>query len=99
MLNLHPSRDIVYAVTKPIPDPLHPTHMLAEPGDELVVRATNLDFPLTVIRQLPLHMSAFIPDDSVVLLAAYESGADDPVSEQPVGQPVERRLRLLRPGG
>lgn len=95
MLTLHPSRETVYAVTKAIPDPVYPGKMLAEPGDELVVRVMDERYPLTVLRHLPIETVAVIPDASVDLLASYELSADGAAIHQPSDVLDEPKLRLL----
>lgn len=78
--------DHVYEVVTAIPA------IGARPRDELVVRPTDPDFPLTVTRTFDLEMLAAIPDAAVTFLAAYEPGSKDPVSEPAVGP----GLRLVR---
>lgn len=99
MLHLHPSRDLVYAVLTPVPDPLHAGKTLAEPGDELVVRAHDDRWPITVLRRLPIDASPFFPDDAVRLCASYEATSDAPASDPSADFLAERRLRLLPPAG
>jgi hypothetical protein len=96
MLSLHPSRDLVYVVVKPIPDPLHPGRTLAEPGDEVIVRTYDLKFPITVLRRLPLELAMAFPDSAVSPPFSYEPASDAPVSERSSDLRGERSLRLLR---
>ena len=99
MVNLHPARDLVYAVVKSIPDPLHPGKTIAEPGDEIIVRVHDEHCPLAVLRRLPLDLVTAIPDKSVNLLASYEPSSAVPVSEQSAGSREARRLKLLGRAG
>ncbi len=99
MLNLHPARDLVYAVVKSVPDPLHPGMTLAEPGDEIIVRAHDEVCPLAVLRRLPLDLALAIPETSVNLLASYEPSSAVPVSEQSAASREARPLKLLGRAG
>lgn len=96
MLSLHPSRDLVYVVVKPVRDPLRPGRMLAEPGDEVIVRVHDEKFPITILRRLPLEMATMFPGDAVSQPFSYEPASDVPVSEQRGDLRDERRLWLLR---
>lgn len=95
MLNLHASREHVYAVLKPVRDPFHPGRLLAEPGDEVVVRSNDPDFPLTVVRQLPIDMAMAFPEDAVRLASdaplSVVQGSAEPCPPAPAQSP-----RLLR---
>lgn len=95
MLHLHPSRDLVYAVLKPIPDPMHSGRTLADAGDEIIVRAYHQRYPISVLRRLPIETAVMFPDDAVRLCASYEQNSDVPVSEKLADRPVEGRLKLL----
>ena len=99
-LNRHPSRDAAFLVKQRIPDPLHPGKTLAEPGDEILWRPTNGEYPLTVLRRLPGEMAVLIPDTAVELIASYEPASDVPVSPQSDDLPARRgALRLLPRSG
>lgn len=65
MVNLHPSLEIVYAVTKRIPAPID-----AQPGDEIILRPSDPDFPMVVRRTLPLELAALISTNAVRMLHA-----------------------------
>jgi len=69
MLNLHPSMEIVYAVVQPIPQ------LGALPGDEIIVRPTDPDFPVEVRRTFPLELVAAIPENAIRMLDASPSCA------------------------
>lgn len=77
MLNLHPSLEVVYAVVAAIPV------LGARPGDEIILRPSDPDFPIEVRRTFPIEMLAAIPDAAVRMLgaasafAAPASGARD----------------------
>lgn len=68
MVNLHPSLEVVYAVTARIPAPID-----AHPGDEIIFRPSDPDFPIVVRRTLPLELAAVIPDNAVRMLHAEPS--------------------------
>lgn len=81
--------DHVYEVVTAIPA------IGARPGDEILVRASNAEFPLTVIRQLGLDVLPAIPDAAVMFVASYEPESDVPVGEETTATP-RPALRLVR---
>lgn len=68
MVNIHPSLEMVHAVVEPIPDPQHRGRNLAEPGDELILRPSDPDFPIVIRRTLPMELAAVIPHNALRLL-------------------------------
>lgn len=89
MVNLHPSLEIVYAVTAPIRD------LGALPGDELVFRPQDPDFPLTLIRHFPIEMGSVIPHQAVKMLDAVPA-ADAQASAPPAPSAREQTPAPLR---
>jgi hypothetical protein len=85
---------IVLAVTKPIPG------FGALPGDEIVVRPSDPDFPIVLRRSFEHEMLNAIPMDSVTeLYAVPDAGVPSPpaVSESPAppALPAPTPLRLV----
>ena len=64
---------IVLAVTRPIPG------FGARPGDELVIRPTDPDFPVVLRRSFDLEMLNAIPYDSVTELYAVPDAVAQPL--------------------
>lgn len=81
MVNLHPSLEIVYAVVEAIPAPID-----AKPGDEIIFRPSDPDFPIVVRRTLPMELAPLINERSLKMLHA----------EPAVGEPVSPVLNLHR---
>lgn len=101
MVNLHPSLEMAFAVTEVIP------HLGARPGDEIIIRPSDPDFPIEVRRTFPLEFLASIPDNCVRMLGAVAScaGPASPAPDRPapvpapVDAPRERVLPFHRSTG
>jgi hypothetical protein len=96
VLNLHPSFEQVWAVIRPIPA------IGAMPGDELILRPTDPDFPLELRRTFPLEVVRAIPESAVrevqFTLFSSEASSDDaapPGHDQPAPALVPVALRLV----
>lgn len=59
--------EMVYAVVEPIPQ------INALPGDELILRPSDPDFPVTILRIFSSDMMGAIPDDAIRMLSAGPS--------------------------
>jgi hypothetical protein len=96
VLNLHPSFEQVWVVIQPIPV------IGAMPGDELILRPTDPDFPLEMRRTLPLDVLRSIPNSALrevqfTLFSSEASSADaaPPAPDQPAPASVPVALRLV----
>lgn len=63
MVSVHPSLEVVYIVVAAIP------LLGAMPGDEIILRPSDPDFPVELRRTFPLESFAAIPEASLRMLA------------------------------
>lgn len=87
-----PPVDIVLAIVRRIPE------IGAEPGDTLVLRPTNRDFPATLRRYLPLASAmSFVNHPATQVIYVEPSPPVQPDDDSALdGPPAPRLLRLVR---